>query len=171
VHGAAAAGDAERLPFREDSFDAAFIECVLSTLPQKQAALLEIRRVLRPGGAIALSDVVVERPLPAPLDSFVGWIACTAGAETAKGYLGLLERSGFPVILEEDHDPAMGRLISQARRRLALLQGALGAGIVPADPALPDRSLVELGQELLSSAAASVEAGALGYALFVGRKV
>jgi hypothetical protein len=64
----------------------------------------------------------------------------------------------------------MGELISQARRRLALLQGALRAGVVPPDPILPDENLLELGQGLLGTAARAVEGGALGYALFVGRK-
>ena len=170
LHGPASAGDAERLPFRADSFDAAFLECVLSAVPDKRTALSEVHRMLGPGAALVLSDVVVEGSLPAPLDSFVGWIACAAGAEPDDGYRRLLAETGFSVTLHEDHAAAMGELISQARRRLALLQGALRAGVVPPDPILPDENLLELGQGLLGTAARAVEGGALGYALFVGRK-
>jgi hypothetical protein len=74
------------------------------------------------------------------------------------------------VALEEDQSAALAELLAQVRRRLALLQGAVGVGLVAADPALPDRGLIELAQELLSTAVASVEAGCLGYELFIARK-
>jgi SAM-dependent methyltransferase len=168
--GPVALADAERLPFGPDVFDAVFIECVLSAVPDKRAALSEIRRVLRDDGVLALSDVVVDGPLPPPLDSVVGWVACAAGAENRKGYVELLEDAGLCVTLAEDHAAALTELLVQARRRLALLQGAMAAGLVAADPLLLNPGLVELGQELLGIALASVETGRLGYALMIARK-
>jgi SAM-dependent methyltransferase len=170
AHAPATAGDAERLPFPEASFDGAFMECVLSAVPDKRKALSQIHRVLRPGTHLALSDVVVEGPLPPPLDSFVGWIACAAGAEAADGYRSLLEDAGFSVTHREDHSAALAELVSQARRSLALLQGALRAGVISPDTVVPDQGLIELGHNLLATAARAVETGVLGYALFIGRK-
>jgi SAM-dependent methyltransferase len=165
-----AVADAELLPFASASVDAVFCECVLSTIPDKPRALAEIRRVLGPGGRLALSDVVVEGSLPSPLDSVAGWIACAAGACDAPGYERLLAGAGFTVEVREDHRRAMAALVSQIRRRLALFAGALRAGLVQDRPESAER-LIEVGETLLAAATAAVESGALGYGLYVAAKV
>jgi arsenite methyltransferase len=74
------AGDAEALPFEDGRFDAVLCECSLCTFQAKQRALAEIRRVLAPGGRLALSDVVVDRPrLPPKLDGVLATVACIGG--------------------------------------------------------------------------------------------
>jgi arsenite methyltransferase len=167
---ATAAGDAERLPFRSAAFHAAFIECVLSAVPGKDPVANELARVVAPGGAVVLSDVTLEGELPPPLDSFVGWIACAAGALPVGGYVELLERAGLRIEQSDDHSDALGELVAQARRRLALLQGALGADILPADGAGLARDAIELGQDLLGRAVEAVAAGTLGYTLLIARR-
>jgi hypothetical protein len=163
------AADAERAPFRSGSMDAAFIECVLSAVPDKAAALAEAARVLRPGGPLALSDVVVEGALPAPLDSFAGWIACAAGALPASGYVELLEAAGFVVETVEDHRSGMAELLAQVARRLALIRGAIRAGLVDMASVGLDESLFDLGERLLATAKEAVGDGILGYGLFIAR--
>ncbi|MFQ5947281.1 MAG: DVU_1556 family methyltransferase [Acidimicrobiia bacterium] len=166
----AAVGDGERLPYRSGSFDAALMECVLSAIPDKQAALGEVGRVLRPNGYLALSDVTLTGPLPEPLDSVIGWIACAAGALSAQGYALALEAAGFEVEAVNDQAGVLDELVGQARRRLALLQGALGAGILsPLEgPFAPE--LADAGQALLGLAAEAVGRGDLGYAVVIGRR-
>jgi arsenite methyltransferase len=161
--------DAERTPFRSGVMDAAFMECVLSAVPDKSAALIEVARVLRTGASLALSDVVVEGGLPAPLDSFSGWIACAAGALPASGYVGLLEAAGFAVEAAEDHRSAMAELLAQVTRRLALIRGAIRAGLVDVTSAGLDESLFNLGEGLLATAKEAVSDGILGYGLFIAR--
>jgi SAM-dependent methyltransferase len=161
--------DAERAPFRSGSMDAAFMECVLSAVPDKAAALGEAARVLRAGAPLALSDVVVQGVLPAPLDSFAGWIACAAGALPASGYLELLEAAGFVVEGAEDHRSAMADLLAQVGRRLALFRGAIRAGLVDLSSVGIDEDLLDLGERLLTTAKEAVGDGLLGYGLFIAR--
>lgn len=161
--------DAERPPFRSGSVDAVVMECVLSAIPDKRSAMSEMVRILRPGGGVVLSDVVVEGPLPPPLDSFAGWLACAAGALPAAGYLSLLEEAGMAVEVREDHADAMSALLAQVSRRLVLVRGAMRAGLVDLGAGLVDEGLLEVAEQMLDSARDAVDSGLLRYALFVGR--
>lgn len=166
----AVVGDGERLPFADGAFGAVVMECVLSAVPDKEAAMGEVARSLGAGGTLILSDVVLEGALPVPLDSFAGWIACAAGARSVTGYLDLLEGAGLRVEGFESHDAELASLLAQVRRRIALVQGALRVGFVdPAAGGLP-ADLVELGQEMVGRAIDAVSSGTLGYALFVARR-
>jgi arsenite methyltransferase len=162
-----AGGDAERLPFADGSFAGAVAECVVSVLPDKAAAARELRRVVRPGGRVAISDVTADGPLPQELATFVGWIACAAGALPAAGYTALLEEAGLRPRAVEDRTPDLAEMIAKARRRLALLQGAAQTGLVDLAGAGIPSGLLDLGQRLLSVAAETARAGSLGYVLIV----
>jgi len=166
----AVVGDAEGFPFRSETFDAACIECVLSALPGKRAAVTELARVVVPGGAVLLSDMTLVGRLPPLLDSFAGWIACAAGALPPGGYVELLEGAGLKVERVDDHREALVALIGQARRRLALLQGALGTNVVARGERGFDAGVIELGQALLGQAMEAVRAGTLGYAVLIARR-
>lgn len=126
-----AVGDAEALPFAPGSFDAVLVECVLSALPDKPAALAEVRRVLGGGGAAVVTDVVVAGPLPEPLRTVAAWAACVGGALPAEGYEALLSDAGFTTWHREDASAALRALVDQAERRLAMLRGALAVGLLP----------------------------------------
>ena len=68
-------GDAEGLPFEDQSFDALFSECSFCTFPDKTSAAEEMARVLRPGGRLGLTDVTVSGPLPEDLQNLLSWEA------------------------------------------------------------------------------------------------
>jgi ubiquinone/menaquinone biosynthesis C-methylase UbiE len=69
-------GDAERLPFEDDSFDAILCECAFCTFPSKPVAAHEFYRVLKPGGQLGLSDLTrIETAIPG-LEGLLSWIAC-----------------------------------------------------------------------------------------------
>ncbi len=165
-----AVADAERLPFADASFDGLLAECVLSVLPDLEGAAGETARVLRPGGRIAVSDVVREAPLPEELDTLVSWIACAAGALPSEQYGDLLVTAGFRGLEVEDHSGALASMINRARRRLGLLQGSVAAGLVDPGGAGLDPGLIVLGQTLLGMAAGAVESGHLGYALLIATR-
>jgi arsenite methyltransferase len=167
-HGAVAA-DAERLPIRTGSIDGVVAECVLSALPDKEAAVREVARVLRPAGRFIMADVTRAGPLPAELDTFVAWLACAGGALAAEGYAALLEGAGLKVLVIESHGDALIDLLDQVRRRLALFQAAVATGVVDVRMAGLPGELLDVGQRLLTVAREAAGDGALSYALIAAR--
>jgi arsenite methyltransferase len=111
-------GDAAALPFEDGSFGAALCECTISTLPDKPAALGELRRVVRPGGGLCVSDVVVEGELPEALQGPLATIACVGAALDAAGYESLLGESGFSLEVIEARVDDAARLAARVEERL-----------------------------------------------------
>lgn len=181
AHAPTVAGDAEALPYADGAFDAVLVECVLSTVPDKAAALAEIRRVLADEGRLGLSDVTLSGAFPEPLRSLVSWVTCIAGALTADGYAGLLAQAGFAVEHREDCREDLAAMVAQVRRRGALLQAALGSGLLadseewlegllPPGLALPaDADLAALADTVLAMVAGAVARGELGYTAITAR--
>jgi arsenite methyltransferase len=56
-------GEAERLPFPDESFDVVISNGVVDLIPDKDAAFAELHRVLAPGGRIQLADVTIQQPV------------------------------------------------------------------------------------------------------------
>ncbi len=93
-------GDVCALPWANGSFDAALCECTLSLLPEPEKCLRELRRALRPGGVLLLSDLCVggsapERECLSP-DGIVRWLASRAWFENAA------VSAGFRLLWERD---------------------------------------------------------------------
>ena len=88
-------GSAALLPCAEESFEAVVCECDVSTFPDQPCVLAEFARVLKPGGVVGLSDVVVEDALP---DDIAGRIApwtCLAAARSVVEYQSLFLAAGL----------------------------------------------------------------------------
>jgi len=89
-------GYLEDLPLEDDSLDVVLSNCVLNLSTHKRRTFAEIRRVLRPGGRLVVSDVVCEtEPDPAIRNDEVLRGQCIAGALTQRDLFGLLDESGF----------------------------------------------------------------------------
>lgn len=87
-------GEIEHMPIESNSVDLVISNCVLNLVPDKQLAFREIYRVLKPGGKIAISDMVATqggRKIIKPEE----WAACIAGAVTYEEYKTILGESGF----------------------------------------------------------------------------
>jgi arsenite methyltransferase len=86
----------EALPIESDSVDCVISNCVLNLVEDKDAALAEVFRVLKPGGRLAVSDIALLRPLPREVARDVtAWVSCIAGAITIEDNLATLGRAGF----------------------------------------------------------------------------
>jgi SAM-dependent methyltransferase len=86
----------EQLPVSDGSVDAVTSNCVINLVPDKPVVFREIARVLRPGGRLVISDVVLDGDLPAGLESdLLAWAGCVAGAMRRERYLEAVEAAGL----------------------------------------------------------------------------
>jgi len=89
-------GHIEAIPLPASSVDVIISNCVINLSTDKDKVLREAFRVLRPGGRVAVSDIVVRRELPEAVKrSMELWSGCIAGALLESEYVGKLEAAGF----------------------------------------------------------------------------
>ncbi|MEQ1848557.1 MAG: arsenite methyltransferase [Nitrospira sp.] len=89
-------GDIEHIPLPDNSVDLIISNCVINLSPDKDLVLAEAFRVLKPGGRLAVSDIVVRGEIPQAVRRNIElWAGCVAGALEEKEYLAKLERAGF----------------------------------------------------------------------------
>jgi SAM-dependent methyltransferase len=99
-------GRLEALPVEDASVDAVTSNCVINLVPDKAAVFREVARVLRPGGRVVVSDIVLDRPLPeAVATDVLAWVGCVAGAAERADYFRMVEAAGLSeVTLLTDED-------------------------------------------------------------------
>jgi len=143
---AAVVGDAHALPLRTSAYDAVLCECAVSTFDDPAQALAEMARVLRPGGQLAMTDVLLRRDLAA--SEVVAAVDRLTTARTLPEYAALVEAAGFRVERTEDRSADALALCRRVAHRLRLVGASRHASTARA-------------------CAQAVEAGALGYGLLV----
>jgi SAM-dependent methyltransferase len=96
----------ENLPIASQSVDVVISNCVINLSPDKAQVFREAYRVLKPGGRVAVSDILLTKPLPPAVATLAAtWIACVGGASTEEEYLGYMREAGFENI-EHTRKPA-----------------------------------------------------------------
>ena len=89
-------GDIEEMPVAKDTADVIVSNCVLNLVPDKNAVIKEIYRVLKPGGHFSISDIVLEGKLPKEIQEAAEMYAgCVSGAIQKQVYLELISSNGF----------------------------------------------------------------------------
>ncbi|MBA2355987.1 MAG: arsenite methyltransferase [Acidobacteria bacterium] len=89
-------GEIEQIPLPDNSVDVIISNCVINLSGDKDRVLREAFRVLKPGGRLAVSDVVVRGEVPAEIKkSMELWVGCVAGALSDDQYVTKLARAGF----------------------------------------------------------------------------
>jgi SAM-dependent methyltransferase/N-acetylglutamate synthase-like GNAT family acetyltransferase len=89
-------GEIEHLPVADQSVDVILSNCVINLSPDKAAVFREAFRVLRPGGRLAISDIVALGPLPEEIRRDLSlYTGCVAGAATVPEVEGQLREAGF----------------------------------------------------------------------------
>lgn len=89
-------GDIEELPLKNSIANHVISNCVINLSLNKDKVYKEAYRVLKEGGKLSISDIVLERELPHFVkDSLAGHIACVSGAEKLEDYLQYVKDAGF----------------------------------------------------------------------------
>ena len=128
-------GRLEELPVDDDAVDAVTSNCVINLVPDKAAVFQEIARVLRPGGRLVISDIVLDGELPGPItNDLLAYVGCVAGAMQREDYFDAVRAAGLSEIevlsdtdfLEKMGDslpPDLQDLMKQAGIEAAALEG------------------------------------------------
>jgi arsenite methyltransferase len=142
-------GDMEAIPLPDDSVDVIISNCVVNLSPDKDLALGEAFRVLRPGGRLTISDIVTREPVPALLKgNLTAWAACIGGALSEDEYRARLGAAGFTGITiyrdreytaEDAAAAGLTPLLEQAGLDTALRLGFASAGVCARKAGSPQR--------------------------------
>ena len=89
-------GDIEAIPVEDGTVDAIISNCVINLALDKKKVFAEAARILKPGGRLMVSDIVLLAPLPQAIrDSAAAYAACIAGALLKEDYIDAIRSAGF----------------------------------------------------------------------------
>ena len=110
-------GEIEHIPLPDDSVDVIISNCVINLSADKDRVFSEAFRVLKPGGRLAVSDVVTRGDVPSEIrKSVLAWVGCVAGALEQEEYRAKLAAAGFERV---DLEPTRVYDIEDAREFLS----------------------------------------------------
>ncbi len=153
--------DAQELPFEDDELDGILTECSFSLFADQAAVLAEIKRVLKPGGSLAITDMAVGGPLPADIAEVISPWTCLVDAKDQQTYAQEFAAAGFAIQIIADESAGLTSLIQLLKRKLLLL----GAGSVLAADSMPTFDLATI-KYWLDRFQAEVEKGSIRYFRF-----
>ncbi len=127
-------GEIENLPVADQEVDVIISNCVINLSPDKEHVFREAFRVLKPGGRLMVSDIVLTKPLPDAIKkSIAAYVGCVAGASQKEQYLAGIKAAGFEkvTVAEESTfdtdcvatDPKAKAMMSAANLSPAFLKG------------------------------------------------
>ena len=120
-------GETEDIPLPDESVDVIISNCVINLSPDKDAVFGEAFRVLRPGGRMSVSDIVVDGDLPQSIRSSLNaWAGCIAGALGEEVYLGKIRAAGFEGIEVQSRDHPTASQVAEAEEIQTLVVGTDG---------------------------------------------
>lgn len=146
-------GEIESIPLPDSSVDVIISNCVVNLSPDKDRVLREAYRVLKPGGRLAIADIVVRRRMPPALKrSLELWAGCVAGALSDADYRAKLAAAGFhgiqiDVLREYTADDAqsagLGALLQRYGKKAGEGLGIISAVIRARKPGSAERPTVD----------------------------
>ena len=128
----------EKLPFEDGSFDAVISNGVVNLSADKRRVFAEAARVLRPGGRLALADIVTERRIAARTSCQADlWAACIAGASQRDRYLADIAVAGLELQVIQAN-PGY-RFTSERAQRTSRKYGAHSVSLLALKPVRASR--------------------------------
>jgi len=120
-------GRLEALPVDDASVDGVTSNCVINLVPDKAQVFREVARVLKPGGRLVVSDIVLAAPLPERIATdLYAWVGCVAGAMLRDDYFATLAAAGLgevEIVRDVDY---VGILADKMPDELAALSARTG---------------------------------------------
>jgi arsenite methyltransferase len=127
-------GQIEALPLPDGSVDVVLSNCVLNLSPDQPKVWREIARVLRPGGRVCISDMVLLRPLPeAVLESVTALVGCISGAALIDDLCDMVREAGLVELSLVPKGEAVEAMLPLDDPMTTTLRGLLPAGSRPSD--------------------------------------
>jgi SAM-dependent methyltransferase len=132
-------GEIEHLPLADSSADIVMSNCVINLSPDKLGVYRDVYRVLKPGGRLAISDIVATAPLPEKIRSDLSLVgACVGGAATIEETEEMLNEAGFSDIriIPKDNSRELIRQWDPAKSQQALdyVVSAYIEAVKPSEP-------------------------------------
>jgi arsenite methyltransferase len=89
-------GRLEALPVEDESVDAVTSNCVINLVPDKAAVFREVARVLKPGGRLVVSDILLDGALPPAIENdLLAYVGCVSGAMRREAYFARVGAAGL----------------------------------------------------------------------------
>ena len=131
-------GEIENLPVADNYVDAVISNCVINLVPDKRGVFAEVFRVLKPGGRLMISDIVLLSELPDFIkDSVEAYVGCLSGAVMRDEYLEAIKAAGFQEVRIVDetsfpidcmaNDPTAEAIIKQSKIAPERIKEAAGS--------------------------------------------
>ncbi|MEM3640303.1 MAG: methyltransferase domain-containing protein [Candidatus Bathyarchaeia archaeon] len=159
--------DAEKIPFKDNIFDAAISECSLCLVPNMLKTLSEMKRVIKPETKVVVSDVVLIENLSAELNNFLSYASCIAGAKTLDEYVSQFKKAGFTEIKTLNLSPYVIKQIHQFLHDRGINLGE----IMNAGKILLSKSPIEMNVEAFQKISFYLWLdGKIGYSMISGVK-
>ena len=118
-------GEMEDIPLPDESVGVIISNCVINLSPDKDAVFREAYRVLRAGGRMSVSDIVVDGELPQSIrDRLDAWAGCIAGALDESDYLSKIRAAGFEKVEVLSHAYVTSSQVAEGEDVQALLAEA-----------------------------------------------
>jgi SAM-dependent methyltransferase len=134
-------GEIENIPAADNSVDAIISNCVINLAPDKKKVFKEAFRVLKPGGRLMVSDLVLMKELPKAIqDSIEAYIGCLSGAIMKDEYLGAIREAGFGDV----------RVLDEANYPIELMANDSTAKAIIEDLNIPAEAIKEIAGSVVS---------------------
>jgi SAM-dependent methyltransferase len=116
-------GEIENLPVADNAVDIVISNCVINLAPDKRKVFKEAFRVLKPGGRLMISDMVLLKELPDFIkNSIEAYIGCLSGAIMRDEYIGAIKAAGFQEVNIIDETPFPIECIANAPKVKAIIE-------------------------------------------------
>ncbi len=143
-------GEIENLPVADNTVDLIISNCVINLSPQKEQVFREAYRVLKPGGRIMVSDIVLLGELPDSVKkSVAAYIGCVAGATVKESYLDAIIKAGFADV----------KTIDESKFDIEFVSGDPTVKQVLCDENISKADLVKAGNSIRSIKVRAVKPG------------